>query len=65
MLSLSDKSPGPSWAKNPPVSFNIYSSTNPDMVTVFYYPLNDVVPDSSQDNNFSAFKKQLVVSIFA
>ncbi|XP_074109516.1 uncharacterized protein LOC141534214 isoform X2 [Cotesia typhae] len=59
MLRLSDKLPGSSWRAIIPVSFNIYSSTNPDMVTVYYYP-KDATADSVGDDNFTSFKKQLV-----
>ncbi|XP_044578736.1 uncharacterized protein DDB_G0284459-like isoform X1 [Cotesia glomerata] len=59
MLRLSDKSPGPSWAAIVPVSFNIYSSTNPDMITVYYYP-KDATADPLGDDNFTSFKKQLI-----
>ncbi|XP_057341663.1 uncharacterized protein LOC130678467 [Microplitis mediator] len=60
MLSLNEQPPGPLWLKSPPVSFNIYSSTNPDMVAVFYFPLKDAYSDSYKDNNLETFKKQLV-----
>lgn len=63
MLRLSDKLLGPSWRAVTPVSFNIYSSTNPDMITVYYYP-KDATADSEGDDKFTSFKKQLVVSYF-